>query len=405
MWCPKLGRALRESAFDHLAADLQERRAQHLYRVRKMLDSAQGPEIICDGKPYICFCSNDYLGLAQHPAIISAAKKAMDDYGFGSGASHLVIGHSRVHHELEEALADFTGRSRALLFSTGYMANMGAIRGLLGQNDVVIEDQLNHASLLDGGWLSRARFSRYQHASAAGLAAHLEGVDTQTSRTLVVTDGVFSMDGYLAPLSDLAELTQAQGAWLMVDDAHGFGVLGRQGRGAVDHFGLTQNDVPVLVGTFGKAFGTAGAFVAGSEMLIESLIQHARSYIYTTAMPPAVAAATRAALSVLESDEWRRDRMAQLIRQFRAGANALGLSVLPSETPIQPLMVGDAMKSLAISQALADEGLLIGAIRPPTVPKGTARLRITLSATHTETHVNRLLDALDKARKVFDLGS
>ena len=387
------------SAFDQLSVDLNQRKKQHLYRVRRTLETAQGPEIVCDGKPYLCFCSNDYLGLASHPTIISGAKKAMDDYGFGSGASHLVIGHSRVHHELEEKLADFTGRPRALLFSTGYMANVGTIRGLLRPADTVFQDQLNHASLLDGGWLSRAHFNRYQHADTQDLQSQLSNIDTEKSRTLVVTDGVFSMDGDIAPLSELAKQTKARGAWLMVDDAHGFGVLGKGGRGCIDHFGLSMDDVPVLIGTFGKAFGTAGAFVTGSETLIETLIQNARPYIYTTAMPPAVAAATIAALDIIETEDWRRDKLQQLIAQFRTGISELGLDVLPSSTPIQPLMIGDAQKAMAISQVLAEQGILVGAIRPPTVPENTARLRITLTATHTEKHVEQLLAALEKAHR------
>ena len=387
------------SAFDQLSLDLNQRKEQHLYRIRRTLETAQGPEIVCDGKPYLCFCSNDYLGLASHPTIISAAKKTMDAYGFGSGASHLVIGHSRVHHELEEKLADFTGRPRALLFSTGYMANVGTIRGLLRPGDTVFQDQLNHASLLDGGWLSRAHFNRYQHADTQDLQSQLSNIDTEKSRTLVVTDGVFSMDGDIAPLPELAKQTKASGAWLMVDDAHGFGVLGKGGRGCIDYFGLSMDDVPVLIGTFGKAFGTAGAFVAGSETLIETLIQNARPYIYTTAMPPAVAAATIAALDIIETEDWRRDKLQQLIAQFRTGISELGLDVLPSSTPIQPLMIGDAQKAMAISEALAEQGILVGAIRPPTVPENTARLRVTLTATHTEKHVEQLLAALEKAHR------
>ena len=385
------------SAFDQLSADLSLRKNQHLYRVRRTLETAQGPEIICDGKSYLCFCSNDYLGLAQHPAIISAAKKAMDDYGFGSGASHLVIGHSRVHHELEEKLADFTGRPRALLFSTGYMANVGTIRGLLRPGDNVFQDQLNHASLLDGGWLSRANFNRYQHSNTQDLQSQLNGIDTKKSRTLVVTDGVFSMDGDIAPLPELAKQTKTSGSWLMVDDAHGFGILGKGGRGCINHFDLSIDDVPVLIGTFGKAFGTAGAFVAGSETLIETLIQNARPYIYTTAMPPAVAAATSASLDIIEAEDWRREKLQRLIAQFRAGIAQLGLDVLPSSTPIQPVMIGDAQQAMAISQALAEQGILVGAIRPPTVPENTARLRITLTASHTEKHIEQLLTSLDKA--------
>lgn len=275
-------------SFD-LASRLASRRAEDLYRQRPLLESAQGPDVVVDGQPLLAFCSNDYLGLANHPEVIAALRAGAERWGVGGGASHLVVGHSGPHHELELALAEFTGRPRALLFSTGYMANLGAVTALVGKGDTVLEDRLNHASLLDAGLLSGARFSRYLHNDPASLAARL---DKAEGNTLVVTDGVFSMDGNLADLPALAAVAQARGAWLMVDDAHGFGPLGASGGGIVEHFGLGQEQVPVLIGTLGKGFGTAGAFVAGSEELIETLIQYARPYIYTTSQPPAVACAT-----------------------------------------------------------------------------------------------------------------
>ncbi len=384
------------SGFDALEAALAERRAQHLYRQRRVLESAQGPVVHVDGREYLGFCSNDYLGLANHPAVVAAFRQAASEYGVGSGASHLVNGHSRLHHQLEEQLAEFTGRPRALLFSTGYMANLGAVNALIGKQDAVFEDRLNHASLLDAGLLSGARFQRYLHNDSASLATKLQRSDAD--RKLVVTDGVFSMDGDLAPLPELAEVTRRHGAWLMVDDAHGFGCLGVQGGGCVEHFGLSQDQVPVLVGTLGKGFGTSGAFVAGSEALIETLIQHARTYIYTTAMPPAVAAATLASLELIRDGAHLRQKLTALIARFRQGALELGFALMDSPTPIQPILVGEADRAMALSQALEQQGIFVGAIRPPTVPAGSARLRVTLSAAHSEAQVDRLLDALDRVR-------
>ncbi|MGE8111752.1 8-amino-7-oxononanoate synthase [Pseudomonas sp. NPDC086566] len=377
-------------AFD-LAARLAERRAADLYRQRPLLESPQGPEVVVDGQRLLAFCSNDYLGLANHSEVIAAWQAGAERWGVGGGASHLVIGHSSPHHAVEEALAELTGRPRALLFSTGYMANLGAITALVGQGDSVLQDRLNHASLLDGGLLSGARFSRYLHNDAASLANRL---DKATGNTLVVTDGVFSMDGDLADLPALAAVARARGAWLMVDDAHGLGTLGEQGGGIVEHFGSGIDDVAVLVGTLGKACGTAGAFVAGSEELIEALVQFARPYIYTTSQPPALACATLKSLQLLRRETWRREHLAALIRQFRQGAAQIGLQLMDSPTPIQPIVIGDSAQALKLSRMLRDRGLLVTAIRPPTVPAGSARLRVTLSAAHSEAQVQLLLNAL-----------
>ncbi|MNH11284.1 8-amino-7-oxononanoate synthase [compost metagenome] len=302
-----------------------------------------------------------------------------------------MVGHSTPHHQVEEALAELTGRPRALLFSTGYMANLGAITALVGQGDTVLQDRLNHASLLDGGLLSGARFNRYLHNDAVSLANRL---GKACGNTLVVTDGVFSMDGDLADLPALAEVARARGAWLMVDDAHGLGTLGAQGGGVVEHFGLGIDDVPVLIGTLGKACGTAGAFVAGSDDLIEALVQFARPYIYTTSQPPALACATLKSLELLRRETWRREHLAGLIRQFREGAAQIGLQLMDSPTPIQPILIGDSAQALRLSQMLRERGLLVTAIRPPTVPAGSARLRVTLSAAHSEAQVQLLLNAL-----------
>ncbi|WP_369989305.1 8-amino-7-oxononanoate synthase [Pseudomonas xanthosomatis] len=377
-------------AFD-LAARLAERRAADLYRQRPLLESPQGPEVVVDGKPLLAFCSNDYLGLANHPEVIKAWRDGAERWGVGGGASHLVIGHSTPHHAVEEALAELTGRPRALLFSTGYMANLGAITALVGQGDTVLQDRLNHASLLDGGLLSGARFSRYLHNDPASLASRL---DKATGNTLVVTDGVFSMDGDCADLPALAAVAKARGAWLMVDDAHGLGTLGTHGGGLVEQHGLGVDDVPVLIGTLGKACGTSGAFVAGSEELIEALVQFARPYIYTTSQPPALACATLKALALLREERWRREHLAALIRQFREGAQQLGLTLMDSHTAIQPILIGDAARAMALSRMLRERGLLVTAIRPPTVPAGSARLRVTLSAAHSAAQVQLLLNAL-----------
>lgn len=382
---------LREPMPFDLSARLAERRAAHLYRQRPLLESPQGVRVVVDGQALLSFCSNDYLGLASHPQLREALIEGVRRWGVGGGASHLVAGHSAAHHALEEALAEFTGRPRALLLSTGYMANLAAVTALVGQGDTVLQDRLNHASLLDAGLLSGARFSRYLHNDVDSLGKRLSRAE---GNTLVVTDGVFSMDGDLAELPALCAMAGNHNAWVMVDDAHGFGCLGRNGGGIVEHFGLGIEQVPVLVGTLGKAFGSAGAFVAGSEALIETLIQFARPYIYTTSQPPAVACASLRSLQLLREEGWRRQHLQQLIVRLRAGVSELGLSLMDSPTPIQPIVLGSSERALQLSAALRRRGLLVGAIRPPTVPRGTARLRVTLSAEHQLEDIDRLLQAL-----------
>ncbi len=382
-----------------MAPALVARQRDHLYRRRRLLESAQGSVVTVDGNTCVNFSANDYLGLANHPLVIAAFQAAATRYGVGSGASHLVNGHSHEHHALEEELAVFTGRPRALLFSTGYMANLGAVTALLGKGDAVFEDRLNHASLLDAGLLSGARFQRYLHNDVASLEKRLAASDG--ARKLIVTDGVFSMDGDIAPLPELVEVARAHNAWLMIDDAHGFGCLGEGGGGCAEHFNLSVTDLPVLMATLGKAVGTYGAFVAGSEALIETLIQEARSYIYTTAMPPAVAAATRASLKLVQTESWRRQQLQQLINQFRLGAEQLGLALMPSPTPIQPVVLGSEERTLNVAKYLEQAGFLVGAIRPPTVARGSSRLRITLSAAHTCEQVEQLLATLAGAVKQY----
>jgi 8-amino-7-oxononanoate synthase len=376
-----------------LQAQLNQRREEHLYRTRLNVASGCSSTLWVEGHSLINFCSNDYLGLAGHPDISLALKQAADLYGTGSGASHLVSGHSVVHRELEEQLAEYTGRPRALLFSAGYMANIGTINALIGRRDLVLQDQLNHASLLDGGRLSQADFKRYKHVDMASLEQRLE--QSSAERKLIVTDGVFSMDGNLAPLQDISALAAKHSAWLMIDDAHGVGVLGKQGGGLVEQLNMTIEQVPILVGTLGKSFGTFGAFVAGSEALIETLIQFSRSYIYTTALPPAIAAATLASLKIVREETWRRDKLGQLVTRFRRGAKHIGLQLAESNTPIQPVLINNDEKVIQVGQQLRAAGFLVGAIRPPTVPVGTGRLRITFSADHSEEQVDKLVAALD----------
>lgn len=371
---------------------LRDKEQQHLYRRRRLLESAQSARVRVDGREVLNFCSNDYLGLANHPRVIAALQKAAAEMGVGSGASHLVIGHSRFHHQLEEELAAFVNRPRALLFSTGYMANLGVISTLVERNDIVLEDKLNHASLLDGALLSRGQLQRYHHNDVHNLRERLNALDGK--RALAVTDSVFSMDGDVAPLPEIAAACLQREAWLMVDDAHGFGVLGNGGRGALDHFNLNTAQVPVYMATLGKALGSYGAFVAGSDDLIECLIQECRPYIYTTAIPPAVAAATLESLHVLQDESWRVDHLHALIRQFRNGAMQREIELPESHTAIQPLIVGASESALMLSEKLLQQNILVGAIRPPTVPANTARLRITLSAAHTESDIEQLLDAL-----------
>lgn len=371
-----------------IAAVLQDLDARQLRRRREFAD---------DG--CIDFCSNDYLGLARHPALAQAMAESALREGVGAGASHLVSGHGREHEALERELAEFTGRERALVFSTGYMANLGVLTALADRDDLLLEDRLNHASLIDAALLARTRrFIRYAHGDAAAADRLLSG-NTAASRgaALLVTDGVFSMDGDIAPLPALAAAARRHGAWLIVDDAHGIGVLGKQGAGCCEFFDLDVTEVPVLIGTFGKALGSFGAFVAGDAALIELLLQRARTYIYTTALPPAVAAATRVALQLVQREAWRRQKLQEHIALFRAGAARRGLPLMDSPTAIQPVVLGSAAKALATSAALRRAGYRVTAIRPPTVPAGSARLRVTLSAAHETAQIAGLLAALEQA--------
>src|SRR5918995_2309219 len=375
--------------FGPLLVDLDARGLRRRRRVVQQRDG-EAADIELDGRRCIDFCSNDYLGLSTHPRVIEALAQAARIHGAGARASHLITGHQSEHEALERELANWTGRERAILFSTGYMANLGLAAALAGREDTIYGDQLNHASLIDGGRLSRAEIHVYPHADATALDAALESQNS--GRALVLTDGVFSMDGDLAPLPELAAVCTGRGAFLAVDDAHGLGVIGATGRGTLEHFGLGAHDVPALVGTLGKAFGSFGAFVAGSADLIETLVQRARTYIYTTALPASVAAATRAALAVAGEESWRRERVLALTGRFRERATAAGLPLGASATPIQPVLLGGADTAVRASEALLEHGFYVAAIRPPTVPAGTSRLRVTLSTAHREADVDSLVD-------------
>ena len=375
-----------------LAAELEALESQGLKRRRRLLETPQGARVTVDGREYLAFCSNDYLGLAAHPALIEAAREGAARYGVGAGASHLVLGHATAHHALEKELASFTGLPRALLFSSGYLANIGAVTALVGRGDAVFADRLNHASLNDAVLLSRAEFKRYPHLDLGALGRLLAA--TRARRKLVVTDAVFSMDGDIAPVPQLLELCERHDAWLLLDDAHGFGVLGEGGRGVLSHFGAASPRIAYMA-TLGKAAGVFGAFVAAQPEVVEILMQRARSYIYTTATPPLLAHVLRKSLELIEREGWRRERLASNINIIKQSLTSRRWRLMPSSTAIQPLVIGANQEAMAASEALARAGLLVPAIRPPTVPQGTARLRISLSAAHEPDDVERLAAAIN----------
>ena len=377
--------------FTLLQNELNERAALGLLRARRTLETPQSPHIVVDGKPYLAFCSNDYLGLAYHPQLVAALQQGAQQWGAGAGAAHLVSGHFAPHHQLEVQLAAFVGKPAALLFSTGYMANLGVVQALVGKADTVFADKLNHASLNDAMLLSRAPVKRYRHGDMKQLAQQLE--QTRSGRKLIITDAVFSMDGDIAPLPELLALCERHDAWLLVDDAHGFGVLGEQGRGSLSHFGIESERI-IYMATLGKAAGVSGAFVAAEPVVIATLVNHARSYVYTTATPPALSVALAESIRLIAQGDDRRAHLQKLIAQLRKGLADLPWRLMPSSTAIQPLLIGDNQQVLALSEGLRERGIWVAAIRPPTVPQGTARLRITLSAAHRAADVEQLVGAL-----------
>ena len=365
--------------------------AQALRRRRRVVDSPCAPELVVDGRPLLAFCSNDYLGLANDPALAAAAQEGARLHGLGSGASPLVCGHQAPHAQLERRLAEFTGFERALLFSTGYLANLGTVPALAGRGDAIFSDRLNHASLIDAARLSRAELNVYPHCDLSALAAALAA--SRAKRKLIVTDAVFSMDGDLAPLPEILALADQHKAWLLVDDAHGFGLLGPQGRGSAAHFQLASPRL-IVMGTLGKAAGGAGAFVAGSDEAIEWILQKARTYIFSTAEPALIAHALLTAIDLIEQGDMRRANLAARIAQLRATLKPKRWTLLPSQTAIQPLVIGENAETMAVAAQLFERGLWVPGIRPPTVPAGSARLRITLCAAHTEAQVARLVETL-----------
>lgn len=365
--------------------------AQTLRRRRKVVESPCAPQLVADGRSVIAFCSNDYLGLAGDPDLIEAAQEGARRYGVGSGASPLISGHMRPHEALERRLAEFTGMEQALLFSTGYLANLGTLPALVGRGDAVFSDRLNHASLIDATRLARAETRIYPHLDLAALDASLAA--SKARRKLIVSDAVFSMDGDLAPLPQLLALAERHDACLMVDDAHGFGVLGPQGRGALAHFGLHSPRI-IYMGTLGKAAGVAGAFIAASGNLVEWLLQKARTYIFSTAEPPLLAHALLKSVELIEHGDARRRHLAALVAQLRGALKFRRWELMSSETAIQPVVIGGNAEAIAIAAALLERGFLVPGIRPPTVPEGTARLRITLSAAHSAEQVAQLAEAL-----------
>lgn len=378
--------------WEELTRQLQSLSENNLLRQRKTLESACGTQAVIDGRTILAFCSNDYLGLASHPALADAVCASARQWGTGSGGSHVINGHMGPHDVLEKALAGFVGADRALFYSTGYMANVGVVPTLVGRGDAVFADRLNHASLIDAVQLSRAEHHRYAHNDMEQLEKMLVASDAK--RKLILTDAVFSMDGDLAPLRVLAGLAERYDAWLVIDDAHGFGVLGREGRGSLDHAGLPFSPRLVYVGTLGKAAGVSGAFVAGSETVIEWLMQRSRSYIFTTATSPVMASAILASLELIRNADGRRCHLQALIDRLQRGLDGSKWKLLPSFTGIQPVVVGENDAVLNVSAELVKRGIWVPAIRPPTVPKGSARLRISLSAAHTHEQVAQLVDAL-----------
>ncbi len=380
--------------FEQELSQLEER---HLLRSLTVVEAYDGPRVTVKGREMLLLCSNDYLGLANHPSLRQAAGQAMARYDFGAGASRLISGTSPLHQALEDSIARFKGTEAAIVFNSGYAANTGIIPAIAGTGDVILSDSLNHASIIDGCRLSRAEVMVYRHKDVGQVETLLQKY-LNARRKLIVTDGVFSMDGDIAPLRDLVSLSEKYDAILMVDDAHGTGVLGKTGRGTVEHLGLSGR-VPILMGTLGKAFGSFGAYAAGSNNLINMLINNARSYIYSTALPPSVCAASLAAIAVVEQDPERRDRLWKNRSRFVKGLKSIGISTGNSETPIIPIVIGDSGRALKAAERLFECGIYASAIRPPTVPVNAARIRTTVTAAHTEDDIDSALGIFRKLQQ------
>jgi 8-amino-7-oxononanoate synthase len=386
------------SLLEDLQAELDQRKVDGLLRQRRLLDSPQAEYIVANDKQYLSFCSNDYLGLANHPALIATMQTAAGDSGVGSGASNLITGHHRYHDELEKKLAKFVDMPAALVFSTGYMANIGAVSSLVGRSDAVFCDKLNHACLNDGALLSRAEFHRFPHNDVSALEKLLKA--SNAKHKLIAVDAVFSMDGDIAPIPDYLQLCEKYDAYLYVDDAHGFGVLGEHGKGSLSHFGIKSPRV-IMMATLGKAAGVAGAFVAAQQVVIDYLIQNARSYVYSTPAPPALSATLIQSVNLIEKGDDLRAHLQHLIKTLKQNLHLNKWQLMSSETAVQPLVVGSNHTAVSLSEHLQKQGILVPAIRPPTVPVNTSRLRISLSAAHTENDVLKLAQAINEAEKVM----
>ena len=392
--------------------ELDKLKASGLYRTLRTIEGPQGPRVGMDGKEVILLCSNNYLGLADHPRLKEAAIAAVEKYGVGSGASRLVSGTMELHHELEERIARFKGTEAALLLNSGYTANTSVIPALVGKGDIVFSDKLNHASIIDGCILSRAEFKRYPNKDVEGLERLLKVASDQWSvvgssssrftvhgsRALIVTDSVFSMDGDIAPLPEILSLAKKYGAMVMVDDAHATGILGKAGKGSLEHFGLDEENV-IQMGTLGKALGTFGAYIAGSRELIDFLINKARGFIFSTSLPPSVLASAIAAIDLIDKEPGLMQALWEKTWYLKNGLDSLGFDTMGSETPIIPIFVGDAGKTMEFSRKLLDEGVFVSGIRPPTVPEGKSRLRATVMATHSYEDLDRAIEAFSKAGK------
>ena len=385
---------MKENMLAELQQELDQRKADGLLRQRRLLDSPQAEHIVTNDKKYLSFCSNDYLGLANHPKLIAAMQAAVAASGVGSGASNLITGHHRYHDALEKQLAEFVQMPAALLFSTGYMANIGVLGALVGRGDAIFADKLNHACLNDGGYYSLAEFKRFAHNDVGALEKLLKASKAKTK--IIAADAVFSMDGDMAPIREYLQLCEQYDAYLYMDDAHGFGVLGEHGSGTLSHFGLKSPRI-VMMATLGKAAGVAGAFVAGEQVVIDYLIQTAKSYVYSTPAPPALSATLAEAVKLIENGDDLRANLRQLMATLKQNLKLKNWQLMPSDTAIQPLLVGSNHAALGLSEYLQNKGILVPAIRPPTVPVNTARLRISLSAAHTETDVLKLAQAINTA--------
>jgi 8-amino-7-oxononanoate synthase len=377
-----------------LQRELDQRKTDGLLRQRRLLDSPQAEHIVANEQPYLSFCSNDYLGLANRPELIAAMQKAAGDSGVGSGASNLITGHHRYHDALEKQLAAFVELPAALLFSTGYMANIGVLGALTGRGDAIFADKLNHACLNDGAYFSHAEFQRYPHNDVAALEKLLQA--STAKHKLIAADAVFSMDGDIAPIPEYLALCEKYDAYLYLDDAHGFGVLGEHGKGSLNHFKVKSPRI-IMMATLGKAAGVAGAFVAGEQVVIDYLIQKAKSYVYSTPAPPALSATLSASVQLIEQGDDLRANLNRSIAYLKNNLKLNQWQLMDSDTPIQPLVVGGNKEALALSEYLQTCGILVPAIRPPTVPVGTARLRISLSAAHTLDDMKKLVEAIHQA--------